>query len=50
MSQEEAETMVTQFPLLQAGADILGETTTAAPSLDSLLGGSDTPSEESPEE
>ena len=43
--------MVTQFPLLQAGAEMLGQAETPAPSLESLLGGeTDAPSTENPEE
>jgi DNA-directed RNA polymerase subunit beta' len=49
---EEAETVVTQFPLLQAGAEILDQAETPAPSLESLLGSgeAEAPSTDNPEE
>ena len=50
ISEEEAEAMVTQFPLLQAGAEMLGDADTPSPSLESLLGGEAKPEEGNPEQ
>ena len=50
ISEEEAESMATQFPLLQAGAEMLDKADTPAPSLDTLLGGEPVKEEESPEQ